>query len=343
MELADVKRFCQDHFSDGLVTIVGSGLSVAEGISGMGALAKHLLKQVPARIDSDPTDNWKKISKALSSGIDLETALLSHAPTDQVEAAIVALTADLILADEAKVLGEVLNNGRHLRFTKLLKHMLKPNSGIPIITTNYDRLIEVAVECEGLGIDSLFTGHHIAKHDPVGSRNRLCRSIKQQGKTVVRAFCDHAVVLKPHGSLDWYRKGSEPVRCTFPIDAPRLIITPGLNKFRGGYDQPFDAHRERANKEIDSAQRFLILGYGFNDEHLQTHLEQQLLRGLPALLITHSLSPKALQLISKCPSLSAIVSDSVGDGAKVHHRGDAQFFSGANLWDLEIFVNEVFE
>ena len=343
MELADVKLFCQGHFSDGLVTIVGSGLSCAEGISGMEAVAKHLLLEVPARIDTDSHESWSEISKALENGIDLENALLSHAPTDQVEMAIAALTADLILADEAKVLGEVLNNHRHLRFTKLLKHMLKPNSGIPIITTNYDRLLEVAVECEGLGIDSLFTGHHIAKHDPVGSRNRLCRSIKQQGKTVVRSFCDHAVILKPHGSLDWFRRGTEPVRCTFPIDAPRLIITPGLNKFRGGYNQPFDAHRERANKEIDNAQRFLILGYGFNDEHLQTHLEPQLLRGMPALLITHSLSPKALQLIGKCQSLTAIVSDSVGDGAKVHHRGDAQFFPGANLWDLDTFVTEVFE
>jgi len=35
MELAKVKLFCQGHLSDGLVTIVGSGLSVAEGISGM--------------------------------------------------------------------------------------------------------------------------------------------------------------------------------------------------------------------------------------------------------------------------------------------------------------------
>ena len=303
----------------------------------------HLQSHVPSRIDRGSHDNWSKISKALASGIDLETALLSHAPTDQVEAAIVALTADLILADEGRVLGEVLNNDRCLRFTKLLKHMLKPNNGIPIITTNYDRLIEVAVESAGLGIDSLFTGHHIARHDPVGSRNRLCRSIKQQGKTVVRSFCDHAVVLKPHGSLDWFRKGAEPVRCTFPIDAPRLIITPGLNKFRGGYNQPFDAHRERANKEIDNAQRFLILGYGFNDEHLQTHLEPQLMRGMPALLITHSLSAKAKELIGKCTSLKAIVSDSSGDGAMVHHLGEAQFFPGANLWDLDTFVTEVFE
>ena len=309
----------------------------------MGALAKHLLKQVPARIDSDSADNWKKISKALSSGIDLETALLSHAPTDQVEAAIVALTADLILADEAKVLGEVLNSGRSLRFTKLLKHMLKPGSAIPIITTNYDRLLEVAIECAGLGIDSLFTGHHIARHDPLGSRHSLCRGVTRRGSSVVREFCAHAVVLKPHGSLDWFRKGTEPVRCTFPIDAPRLIITPGLNKFRGGYNQPFDAHRERANREIDNAQRFLILGYGFNDEHLQTHLEQQLMHGKPTLLITHSLSKKASEIIANCRLLTAIVSDPAGAGARVHHLGNAQFFPGANLWDLDTFVTEVFE
>jgi len=35
MKLSDVKQFCQGHLFDGLVTVVGSGLSVAEGISGM--------------------------------------------------------------------------------------------------------------------------------------------------------------------------------------------------------------------------------------------------------------------------------------------------------------------
>ncbi len=343
MELADVKRFCQDHFSDGLVTIVGSGLSVAEGISGMGALAEHLLKHVPIRIDSDSAANWNEISKALSSGIDLESALLSHAPTEQVEKAIVALTADLILTDEAKVLSEVLNSGRCLRFSKLLKHMLKPSSGIPIITTNYDRLIEVAIECAGLGIDSLFTGHHIARHDPLGSRHSLCRSVERRGRSVVREFCEHAVVLKPHGSLDWFRKETEPVRCTFPIDAPRLIITPGATKFRGGYNQPFDAHRERANKEIDNAQRFLIIGYGFNDEHLQTHLENQLSRGKPALLITYELTGKSLDFIIQYPSLTAIIAERESVGARVHHRGKSWSFPGVKLWDLGTFVTEVFE
>ena len=343
MELSHVKQHCQDHFSDGLVTIVGSGLSIAEGISGMDALAKHLLAEVPKKIDSSSEASWENIAAELVKGTDLENALLRHAPNDQLEAIIVTETATLILADESKVLSEVLNHDRCLCFTRLLKHMLKPGTGVPIITTNYDRLIEVAVEAAGLGIDTLFTGHHLARHDPIGSRHSLCRGVNQQGRRVIRTFCDHAVVLKPHGSLDWYQKGTDPVRCTFPLNGPRLIITPGLNKFRGGYNQPFDAHRERANREIDNASRFLVLGYGFNDEHLQTHLEPQLLRGKPTLLITHSLSPKARELMTKCDSVTAIVSDSSGDGAMVHYAGESEFFHGANLWELGSFVTEVFE
>jgi hypothetical protein len=38
----DVVRFVQQHFTDGLVLVVGSGLSAAEGIPGMPALAGHL-------------------------------------------------------------------------------------------------------------------------------------------------------------------------------------------------------------------------------------------------------------------------------------------------------------
>jgi hypothetical protein len=39
MNINDLKKHLQNHFRDGLVTIVGSGLSVAEGIPGMPALA----------------------------------------------------------------------------------------------------------------------------------------------------------------------------------------------------------------------------------------------------------------------------------------------------------------
>jgi len=44
MKYAELTQFIQGHFTDGLVLVVGSGLSAAEGIPGMGVLAAHLGK-----------------------------------------------------------------------------------------------------------------------------------------------------------------------------------------------------------------------------------------------------------------------------------------------------------
>lgn len=314
----------------------------------MTALAKHLLATIPPKLKPDSEASWNKIAPELSKkDCNLEAILLAKPPDEALELLIIEETALLMLSDESKVITEVLNRGRVLCFTKLLRYMLRPENGRPrtVITTNYDRLIEIAVESAGLGIDTLFTGHHLARHDPDGSWHSMCRSVVSLNKKAVRKFCDHALVLKPHGSLDWFRKDDEPVRCSFPIEGQRLIITPGFNKYRGGYEQPFDAHRERANREIDRASRFLILGYGFNDAHLQTHLEREIVRGKPTLLITYSLSEKAVELLGKTTAITAIVArndDSKPDGAVIHHGGEVHDVPGPKLWDLNVFISEVF-
>jgi hypothetical protein len=49
-----LKRELQSVFADGLVTVIGSGLSCAEGLPGMGALATELRAKVPTAIaDAD--------------------------------------------------------------------------------------------------------------------------------------------------------------------------------------------------------------------------------------------------------------------------------------------------
>jgi hypothetical protein len=42
VEIHDLKLLWQRHFSDGLVSVVGSGLSCAEGLPSMSELATHL-------------------------------------------------------------------------------------------------------------------------------------------------------------------------------------------------------------------------------------------------------------------------------------------------------------
>lgn len=75
MTVDELKRQLQQHLSDGLVTIVGSGLSAATGLPTMGDLANHLIKNMPSRLSGASKDSWDRIAQAISKGVGLEPAL----------------------------------------------------------------------------------------------------------------------------------------------------------------------------------------------------------------------------------------------------------------------------
>jgi len=345
MELVDLKKRIQHHLTDGLVIIVGSGLSAAEGIPGMPELSQYLLSVIPEKLSSESKSTWGKIAQELGSGSDLESALLLHPPDPALEEIIAEATADLISLAEARVFEETIDGQRTLRFSRLCDHLLKQPSGIPVVTTNYDRLIELAAEMSGLRVDTLFVGHRAGWFSPRESAYSHCRNVierKVGGKRKPTLdYAPHIRLLKPHGSLDWYRSGKGPVACSYPLRRQRLVITPGANKYRGGYEPPFDAHREMANRAIDQASRFLVIGYGFNDEHLQTHLQPKLCDGKPAVLLTRTLSEKVQGLIRRWPGMTALSRGENGYGTTVTTQSEVCVFPDVDLWDLGSLVDEV--
>lgn len=342
MELGALKKQLQGHFSDGLVLIVGSGLSCAEGVPGMGALGHHLVTHIPASLSTEDIKLWEEIHP-LIKGHGLEAALLKTAPTPSLEAAIVKSTGDFIAASEEKIIAEVFNKSKTLRLTKLIPHLLRPNAGIPIITTNYDRLAELACEEAGLGVDTMFCGHFAAQLDPEDSYWSFCRNVKLVGRNVRYKFAPKANIFKPHGSLDWYHREGNPVRYAGTLPLPRLIITPGLNKFRSGYESPFDKHREKGNDAIDNARRFLIIGYGFNDDHLETHLTPRIKSGVKTVILTYALSPQARQIATENKNVIAAEfhHDGRNIGARITVNGAEIFYPGIDYWDLDGFVKGV--
>lgn len=344
MELHELKLLLQRQFTDGLVTIVGSGLSCAEGLPGMGALADHLQANIEADLSQDDKDHWAELSPLIKAN-GLEAALLLKPPTPTLETAIVTRTVELISQREREIVAEVFAKTRTLRFTRLLKHLLKPTTGVPVVTTNYDRLLEIAIEEADLGVDTLFVGQFAGHLNEQESRLSFCREVSLKGKSVRYHYRQRANVFKPHGSLDWYYRDGKPVRYAGELPLPRLIITPGLNKFRNGYDSPFDRHRERANGAIDKASRFLVLGYGFNDDHLETHLTPRIKSGVPTLLLTHSLSGNALKLVRDYANVIAIQYGTVGgkEGSSVFVNKTESFVPDVALWDLNVFISEVLE
>ena len=71
MTLDDTIKFVQQHFTDGLVIVVGSGLSAAEGIPGMPAVAEHLNKS-SGELKGEDSKLWAKIAADLSANKGLE-------------------------------------------------------------------------------------------------------------------------------------------------------------------------------------------------------------------------------------------------------------------------------
>jgi len=343
MDLHQVKEHLQSHLSDGLVLVVGSGLSCAEGMPGMGDLAIQLKNEVPTLIRDQDESVWQEIVALLDAGNNLEEALLKVKVSESLEKAIVDVTHEYILSHEKGIVGDVFDRGRVLRFSTLLPHLLKPNSGIPVITTNYDRLIEIASECAGLAVDNSFSGRYVSNFYPRESRFSLCRSVNQKSKKVLLEYAKFVSVFKPHGSLDWFLVNGEPICSELFVSNEKLIITPGANKFRGGYERPFDTHRELANRAIDKGSRYLIIGYGFNDEHLQVHLERQLEKGKPAVVLTRSVSEEFREYIKDKENIWVVSSRPSIDGFQLMLGESVYEFDGYNIWDLDVFVKEVLE
>jgi hypothetical protein len=344
LDLDNLKLQLQRHFSDGLVTVIGSGLSCAEGLPGMSELTDHLRTVIGDSLTSTDADHWAKLLPLIAAK-GLEAAMLEIAPTPTLEIEIVARTAELITKREQEIVNQVFARKKTLSFTRLLPHLLKPQTGLPVVTTNYDRLIEIAAEEAGLGVDSMFVGHFAGTLNEQESRLSFLREVSLRGKQVQRRYRPRVNIFKPHGSLDWYQRDGNPVRYSGDLVSPRLIITPGLNKFRNGYESPFDKHRDRANSAIDQATRFLIIGYGFNDDHLETHLTPRIRNGIPTLLLTHSLSSNAMKLASECANVTAIQHAMVGsnEGSSIFINKVESQIAGLALWKLDAFISEVLE
>jgi len=336
MNFEEVSRFVQGHFTDGLTMVIGSGLSAAEGLSGMVSLANHLQAKSES-LDETEKACWAQISIALDEGKGLESALIEFPPSEVLESWIMSETVAHLLPQEREALSSTVNGLKTLKLTSLLRRVLVTNNSLPIITTNYDRLVEMACEMAGLHVDTTTLGSFAGEFDHQKSCMSSCIAIKRAGRTYVLEHRKRAVVLKPHGSFDWYRIGDSDRCCSIEIDADRLIITPGLNKYRAGYNSPFDRQRELANSHIDKANRLLVVGYGFNDDHLQTHLLHKIRSGTPTLIATRTKNPAIEEVVSSGANCICLSKDDEGTTVST---ASGEFAISKSIWDIADLAEE---
>lgn len=345
MKLHDLKLFIQDFFQSGIVVVVGSGISASHGLPTMGELATFLIENITLSRDDRSGIQWEELKKMLVAGVDLETCFKSIDIDHALENIIVKNVAQYIRDNENKVIQLLAAGKARLPIGQLLNHILTIDKYLPVITTNYDRLIEFSAEIEGIGIDSTFSGLYFGQFNLRKSTESLCCAIRQTSRrtSLKKEYLKHIKLFKPHGSLDWFDGGGKVIRCAIPLDDTPMIIAPGKTKYIKGYEQPFDIHRAKANEYIDSCSRVLVLGYGFNDGQLETHLRPRIAQGTPCLIITRSLTESAKAIVDSCDSVTAIVfgKENGVNGTRLIRKSHSIFFENIHIWELNLLIEEV--
>ncbi|MGM9473447.1 SIR2 family protein [Pseudarthrobacter sp. YS3] len=344
MNLDTVYTHTQKMFASGITTIIGSGLSCAYGLPGMGSLADSLRSSVPSRIRALglKNDSWSVVEQRLAEGDGLEKALDSLHIDDPLIPLIVSLTAEIILAAEHTAVSKMLASNEPCAIRQLMSYITKTNVAANVVTTNYDRLVELACALADITVDTGFSGNFLGHYDEAASKEQLALVRRTGRRQPTIAWKTHIRLAKPHGSLDWYDYLGQPVRSEIDLDSRRLMITPGLSKYRSGYERPFDSQKNRAIKAIDGASSLLFVGYGFNDDHLQTHLDPRFGKGVRTTILTQELTDSALMYVERYPAILAMdmwPDDPTSTRARM--LGETMKIEGLALWNLADLIPEV--
>lgn len=342
--LDEIKKKIQSFFDQGTVTIVGSGLSCAEGISGMVQLSEKLIKDVPNKLKPENMKNWEKVEDALKKGQDLESALRQNKVTDEVEKVILDITYELISSEDKAIFLDIIEKERKLKFSKYLSCFNLDLYNLTVITTNYDLLIEYACETEGFFYTDSYCGKIISKYSPENAKEEMLQGVKN-GKRAMNRYKPHIKLYKPHGSINWKLINGRLNRINHMDCGNPCIITPGANKYEKGYEIPFDYHIGKMGEEIDYARRLIFIGYGFNDNHLETHLRKHNNMCKPKLIITRTLSENAKKVTRNYPNTIAIEANMLDNkmcGTKVYIGEEIHDLEDINLWDISELIREVF-
>ena len=339
-----LKKNIQSFFDQGTVTIVGSGLSCAEGISGMKALSEKLMEDVPNKLSNEDMECWRNIEKALNNGIDLESTLQQNKATNSIEKAIIESAYELISSEDISIFKEIIKKSRTLRFSEYLSCFNVDLYNLVVITTNYDLLIEYACEIKGLVYSDSYYGKIISKYSPENAEKEMLKGIKI-GKKPMNHYKTHIKIYKPHGSINWKLINGKLNKINHVNCGTPCIITPGSNKYEKGYEEPFDYHIGKMGQEMDNAKRLIFIGYGFNDNHLETHLNKPENISKPKLIITRTLYGNAKKIVDNSPNTIAIEEMKINDkscGTRIYFEKQIYEIKGKKIWDIAELIKEVF-
>lgn len=331
--LDKVSRQAQDYYKNTPVIILGSGASAAFGMSGMWKLAKHLMANIDAHglLESEQ-ETWNSFCEKLRANIDLETALHDVPLSPELTGRVVSETWKLLTPEDISVFDGSLNNASFFPLGKLLKHMFRSTAKeLNIITPNYDRLAEYACEQESIhhysGFSHGYRGHSVKKD---------------------YLSCSRQVnIWKVHGSLGWFTNPNGIITSLsnineIPNGLTPLIVTPGIEKYRSTHKEPYKTIIHESDDVMDEAMTYLCIGFGFNDEHIQTKLVNRCANnGASIIIIAYELTKATKDFIAHGSTHKYLAIEAFGSNKSKIYSSlyEDPIDVDGDFWSLNGFMN----
>ena len=309
------------------VILAGTGVTIPLGIPGMRDLSEHLISKLNNKFKSDIT--WNAIKEKLDVGTDLENALTDIALTDVLVNDIVEETWKLIAEADRAVFVEYVLGKKSIVLSELINkyYQVHPQC-VNIITTNYDRVIEYACDQKRIMYDTRYKGGYI----------RYLTTEKTGTSDVVN-------ILKVHGSLDLFRDSSGLVcsvpghLTTLPVGYLPEIISPGISKYKAVLTSSCRNILHESDTIINNARSFLCIGYGFNDEQIQTGIISQIQTGKPIVVVTKTISNKAASLLVNNSTNFVVIEENPGKVNSTRFTIDTEnHYLDGTFWTIEGFL-----
>lgn len=348
----------RNFFHEKPFLFIGSGVSCALdtrfGVSSLQGALMNAIRTYP--LSNTQETEWEAVSTALRNGVGFEPAF--NAINDQDLLRIVTEITGSFIAEADQVFAFRIAQGdsewpadRLLR--KLVDKLPEGDPILHVLTPNYDMLFEYGCDYAGISYTDGFFGGIERKTDwravdqalrvPV----QVCRGKRQ--KTYYK-YRKHVRLYKVHGSLNYFFHRNSVIENNAwmwnpPNFAQRVMVTPGLSKYRTlqKYRQEL---LQSADAAINKATRFLFIGYGFNDIHLEEYIKRKLItQGSKGLIVTRDSNPRIESLLAQAHNLWLVCrsEDESSEGSRIFNGQYADWLSlpSMKLWDIKEFTARI--
>jgi hypothetical protein len=261
----NIFKIIQTQLKNPPVIIWGSGATIPFGLPSMGTLTE-VLKNNIADFDKECENLEVELGKEKYQGKMPE---------------IKRLIWDTVSQKDEKVLDEIINDysAKYKGIELLAKKFIDTHPRLlNIITTNYDRVLEHVLAYSGIPYSDGFSGKNLS----IFSENSF------PSENIVN-------LIKVHGSLNWFLLDGDIRYLGKNENYEPQIICPGRNKFQEAYSSPYRELIQKSDSYINNAMSFLVVGFGFNDEHLTPKIRPRVKMGIPIIVITKTISESSFK------------------------------------------------